>query len=343
MKAAVCEGVRKITVKEMRMPGPGADEVLIKVKSSGICGADVKAYLGLHPEVVYPVTLGHEFSGEVSALGDGVEGFEIGDGVIVEPLFPCGECADCLAGDYNLCDELALIGYHVPGSFAEYVIARASFLYHKSESLSFNEAALIEPLAVAVHAVRRAGIGIGDLVVVLGVGGVGLLVMQVAKKAGATVIATDRSSEKLHLAADMGADYVVDTDSSDLHELLMAMTKDRGADVVVECAGVQQTMIQAVDLVRRGGTIVMVGWTGNELDQVSLTEIAMGEINLLGSAIYCRDFPTALELAVTRDVNLSAMISHEFSLSEVGNALEELAEDQHKIIKGIVKISEQED
>ncbi|MFC1716332.1 zinc-binding dehydrogenase [Candidatus Poribacteria bacterium] len=343
MKAAVCEGVRKVTVKEMRMPGPGAGEVLIRVKSSGICGSDVRAYLGLHPEVVYPVTLGHEFSGEVAALGDGVEGFKIDDGVIVEPLFPCGECADCLAGNYNLCDELAMIGYQVPGSFAEYAIARASFLYHKGESLSFNEAALVEPLAVAVHAVRRAGVGIGDLVVVLGTGGVGLLVMQVAKKAGAMVIATDRSSEKLHLAADMGADYVVNTDSSDLHELLMAITKDRGADVIVECAGTPQTMIQVVDLVRRGGTIVMVGWTGNELDQMPMTQITMGEINLLGSATYCRDFPTAVELAISREVNLNAMISHEFRLSEVGGALEELAEDQHAIIKGIVKISEQED
>ena len=343
MKVAVCEGVRRITVKDARMPGPGAGEVLVRVKSSGICGPDVRAYLGMHPEVVYPVTLGHEFSGELAALGDGVEGFEIGDGVIVEPLFPCGECADCLAGDYNLCSDLAMIGYQAPGSFAEYVIARAAFLYHKDESLSFDEAALVEPLAVAVHAVRRAGIGIGDLVVVLGADGIGLLVMQVAKKAGATVIVTDRVSDKLHLAADIGADYVVNTDSSDIYELLMAITRDRGADIIMECAGTTQTLIQTVDLVRRGGTIVMVGWTGNELDQISLTEIAMGEINLLGSTLYCRDFPTAVELAVSRDVNLSSMISHEFSLSEVGEALEELVGDQHEIIKGIVRISEQED
>lgn len=343
MKAAVCEGVCKITVKDARMPAAGAGEVLIRVKSSGICGSDVRAYLGVHPEVVYPITLGHEFSGEIAALGEGVEDFKIGDGVIVEPLFPCGECADCLVGNYNLCDELVMIGYQIPGSFAEYTLARAALLHPKDESLSFQEAALIEPLAVAVHAIKRGKVGIGDVVAVLGAGSVGLMVMQVARKAGAKVLITDKSSDKLHLAADMGADYVLNADSVDLYDLVMAMTKDRGADVVLECAGTSQALNQTVDLVRKGGTIVMVGWTGNEMDPMPLTEITMGEVNLLGSAMYCHDFPTAIELAISQEVNLNAMISHTFELSQVGEALETLSQDQHDIVKGIVKIPDQED
>ena len=342
MKAAVCEEARKITVKDVKMPGPGPGEALIKVRSAGICGSDVRAYMGVHPSVVYPVTLGHEFSGEIVALGGDVEDFETGDGVIVEPLFPCGECPACLTGDYNQCGELVMTGCEMPGAFAEYAIARAAFLYHKGESLSFNEAALIEPLAVAVHAVRRAGIGIGDTVAVLGAGGIGLLTMQVAKKAGATVVVTDVSTEKLHLAADLGADYVVNADAVNLHELLMAMTLDRGADIVMECAGTPQTLVQSVELVRRGGTVALVGWTGNEVDQIPLTEITMNEINLLGSAIYCHDFPTAIELAVSRDVNLSGMISHEFDLSEVGKAFEELSRGPHEIVKAIVRLPEQD-
>jgi threonine dehydrogenase-like Zn-dependent dehydrogenase len=292
--------------------------------------------------VVYPITLGHEFSGEIAALGKGVEDFEIGDGVIVEPLFPCGECADCLVGNYNLCDELVMIGYQIPGSFAEYTLARTALLYPKDESLSFQEAALIEPLAVAVHAVKRGKVGIGDVVAVLGAGSVGLMVMQVAKKAGAKVLITDKSSDKLHLAADLGADYVMNADSADLYDLVMAMTKDRGADVVMECAGTSQALNQTVDLVRKGGTIVMVGWTGNEMDPMPLTEITMGEVNLLGSAMYCHDFPTAIELAISQEVNLNAMISHTFELSQVGEALETLSQDQHDIVKGIVKIPDQE-
>lgn len=343
MKAAVCESSRNITIKEVRMPQPGPDEALIRVRASGICGSDIRAYMGMHPAVVYPVTLGHEFAGEIAALGENVEGFEIEDDVIVEPLFPCGECAMCLAGDYNLCEDLVMTGYQMPGSFAEYTLAKAEFLYHKDESLSFNEAALIEPLAVALHAVKRAGIGIGDMVVIQGAGGIGLLTMQVAKKAGAMVIVTDISTDKLHLAADLGADYVVNVAMSDLHELLMAITKDRGADIVIECAGNSETLAETVGLVRKGGTIVLVGWTGNKLDQISLTEITMGEINLLGSSTYCRNFPVAIELALSRDINLGGIVSHEYRLSGLEAALKELSSGQHEVIKGIVQFPKQGD
>ena len=343
MKASVCQEPRKITIKDVKMPEPGDDEVLVKVKSSGISGSDVRAYLGKHPEVIYPVILGHEFSGEVAALGKDVEGFEIGDGVIVEPLLPCTECKACSAGDYNLCSELVMTGYHVPGSFAEYAIARTGFVYPKGEFLSFDEAALVEPLAVAVHAVRQARIGIGDTVIILGTGTIGLLAIQVARKAGAKVLATDLSNEKLHLAASLGADYVMAGNTDEARQLVMAMTQDSGADVVMECAGTPQTLAQSVELVRKGGTILVVGWTGNELDSISLTGIAMNGIKLLGSTIYCRDFPTAIELAVSGDVNLNSMISHTSSLSKVGEALEELSQGQHEIIKAMVRLQEQED
>jgi L-iditol 2-dehydrogenase len=349
MKAAVCEEPHKIILRDVNVPGPGPGEVLVKVKASGICRSDVKGYLGTHPGVIYPMILGHEFSGEVAALGEGVESaygdapLEVGDGVIVEPLFPCGECTACLAGDYNLCYGLTMAGHQAPGSFAEYAIARAALLYPKDQSLSFDEAALMEPLAVAVHAVKRAGTSIGDMVVVLGSGTIGLLTMQVAKKAGATVIATDVSGDKLHLAADLGADYVVNADTSDPCELVMAVTRDRGADVVIDCAGTPQTLMQTVDLVRKGGTVTMIGWTGEESDRISLTKITRREINLLGSIIYCRDFPTAIELAVSRNVNLSSIITHEFELAEVPEALEQLSRDGHEVIKAIVKFAEQED
>jgi len=343
MKTAICMEPGKIIVRDVSTPTPGAGEVLVKVKACGISGSDVKVYQGKHPAAVYPMILGHEFSGEVVALGADVENLEIEDAVIVEPMFPCGECSACLAGDYNLCGKLAMLGYQVPGAFAEYALARAAMVYPKVESLSFEEAVLIEPLAVAVHAVRRARINVGDTVVVLGAGTIGLLVTQVAKKAGATVLATDLSNEKLHLAASLKADYVMNAENGKQREMVMAMTKDRGADIVMECAGVPQTMIQTVDLVRPGGNIVTVGWTGDDLDQMPMTKIALNEINLLGSSAYCRDFPTAIELAVSREVNFTSLISHVYELDEIGNAFEELSRDQHDIVKGIVKMSEQED
>ena len=343
MKAAVCEEPRKISIIDVNLPVLNSDEALIKVKAAGISGQDVKAYQGTHPAVIYPIILGNEFSGEVVALGEDAEDVNMGDGVIVEPLFNCGKCPACLAGDYNLCSELVMIGYQTHGSFAEYTIAKASMLHRKDESLSFQEASLIGPLAVAVHAVKRAGISVGDTVALLGSGAIGLFTLQVARKAGAKVIMTDVIDEKLHLAASLGADYVLNANTTDPRELVMAITRDRGADVVMECVGTPQTIAQTVTLVRKGGTIVMVGWTGSESDHIPLTMITTGEISLLGSAAYCRDFPTAIELAISGDVNFSSIISHQFELSQVGEALEELSGDQTDIIKAMVSFPEEEE
>lgn len=336
MRAAVCEAPGKIVARDLSIPRAGPGELLVEVASSGICGCDLRAYQGRYPNINYPIILGHEFSGTVAALGKGVDEFEVGDEVICEPMFPCGECRACLSGDYNLCNALMMAGYQVPGSFAEYVVVKASMAYPKDESVSFLEAAMIEPLAVAVHAVKRAGIGIGDTVAVLGLGSIGLLTSQLAKKSCAKVVGIDIFSEKLHLAANLGIDYAISPESSDPRELVMALTKDRGADVVLECAGKQETLAQSVELMRKGGTIVLVGWTGNDLDEIPLTKVTMNEIKLLGSSNYCRDFPTAIELVTSGEIDVRSMVSHEFKLSQIGKALEELSREGNEIIKAVV-------
>jgi 2-desacetyl-2-hydroxyethyl bacteriochlorophyllide A dehydrogenase len=343
MKAAVCEAPREISVRDVRLSEPGPDEVIVKVEVAGISDSDIKAYSGKHPEVIYPVIPGNEFSGRIAMLGEDVEGYQVGDGVIVEPLFPCGKCPACLSGNYNTCQELMIIGYHLPGAFAEYVVTKAKMLYPKDESLSFEEAALITPLSAAVHAVKRARVGLGDNVAVLGTNSIGLLIIQVASRSGAKVIAVDTSSEKLHLAANLGADYVVASDTSAPGELVMAATKGAGADVVIECTGKPENLLYTVNLVRKGGIILAVGWTGNESDSLPMTKITMNEISLLGSSTYCRDFPIAIELAISRDVNLSSIITHEFELGDLDEALEELSRDHPEAVKGIVRTPEEEE
>lgn len=336
MRAAVCVKPGMIVTRNMDIPRTGPGEMLIEVASSGICGCDVRAYLGKHPNINYPIVLGHEFAGTVAAMGKGVEEFEIGDGVICEPMFPCGECYACLSGDYNQCNALMMSGYQVSGSFAEYALVKASMAYPKDESVSFMEAAMTEPLAVAIHAVRRAGIMIGDTVAVLGLGAIGLLALQVVKKAGARVVGTDISSEKLHLAANLGIDYAISPKSSDPKELIMALTKDKGADVVLECAGKPETIAQSVELARKGGTIVLLGWTGNDLDGISLTKVTMNEIKILGSINYCRDFPIAIEMLNSGEIDVRSIVTHEFNLSQLGMAFEEMSKDENDIIKAMV-------
>ncbi|MBD3182207.1 alcohol dehydrogenase catalytic domain-containing protein [Candidatus Poribacteria bacterium] len=343
MRAAICEGPQKVLVKDIRTPNPSPGDVLIKVWVAGVCGSDVRVYMGKHPEVVYPIILGHEFSGEIAALGEGVDNFNIGDEVIVDPTMPCGECYACYSGNYNLCSESVSIGYQLPGAFAEYTTANANMVHLKDEDLTLEEAALINPLAVAIHAVKRAGISIGEMVVILGAGTVGLLTMQVAKQSGAKVISTDVSTDKLHLAAALGADYVINSEGSDPGDLVMELTKDQGVDAVIECAGTLQTELQMVDLVKPGGKIVMVGWTGNKLDQISLTKITLNEINLLGSANHCNEFSTAVKLATSGLINLNSLISHEFDISETAEALEEMSRNQHEMIKPIISFLPEED
>jgi len=338
MKAAVCEEPRKITIKDIQEPRPGEGELLIKVKSVGISVLDVLAYMGLHPDITYPMILGHEFSGEVAAIGKNVDDLSEGDEVIVEPLIPCEECHFCVSGRYNMCKNLIMLGYNAQGAFAEYVVAKASMVYGKDDSLSYGEAVLIEPLSRAIHAIKQAGVSIGDTVVIIGAGSTGLLTLQIAKRSGAVVIITDTLTERLHFAADLDADYALPTD--DAKELVMALTKGIGARFVIECTGKPQNLEKSTDLVSKGETIIMMEPIGNKLVQLPLTKIVTDEIKLLGSMTYCRDFPIAIELADSRAVNLNSIISHEFELSNIGDAFEKLSEDQEDITKAVINFSE---
>jgi 2-desacetyl-2-hydroxyethyl bacteriochlorophyllide A dehydrogenase len=339
MKAAVCEEPRKIIIKDVQEPRPGEGEVLIKVKSAGISASDVLAYMGLHPDVNYPVILGHELSGEIVAVGREVNDLSEGDEVIVEPLMPCEECQSCISGKYNLCKDMMMLGYNVQGAYAEYVVAKASMVFSKYDSLSYSEAILVEPLARAIHAVKQAGISIGDNVVIIGATSTGLLTLQIAKRAGAVVVITDTVAERLHFAADLDADYALPTD--DAKELVMALTKDIGARFVIECTGKPQNLEKSTDLVSKGGTIVMMELIGNRLVQLPLTKIVTDEIKLLGSMTYCRDFPIAIDLADSRAVNLKSIISHEYELSNINEAFENLSEDNDDMIKAVINFPEE--
>jgi len=340
MKAAVLKEQFKFVIQETEMPRIKADEVLIKVKSAGICSSDVKAYMGIHPEIKYPVILGHEFSGEIAAAGKEVKHLQVDDEVIAEPLFPCNKCRACVSGKYNLCNEQKMIGQNIPGAFAEYVIAKGSMTYPKDGFLSFDEAALIETLATAVHAVKRSRIGIGDTMVILGAGSVGLLCLQVAKRSGATVLIADMDQEKLHLAADLDADYVISPGTGDLQEMVLALTNGYGANIIMDCAGTKDSLRQTVELACRGGNIVLVGWTGDQADSISLTRVTMDEKNLIGTMNYCHDFPIAIDLANSGYVNLKSIITHEFELSQIPEAFSKLSGKDHSIIKAVINFSE---
>ena len=337
MRAAVCPKPGQITIEDVEKPTPGPGEALIEVEASGICGSDVRGFLGTHPEIdKYPVILGHEFAGVVAEVGEGVTECAPGDRVIIEPLFVCGKCPGCLAGDYHLCQVLTLNGHREPGSFAEYAIVPARFVHAMPDSLSFEQAALAEPLAVCVHAVKRLRPRVGDLAVVLGAGPIGLLTVQVLKVAGCRLIVSDVEPFKLELARSFGAEHVVNARETNVVNFVRGLTADWGADVAVECAGAKETLAESVEVIHKGGTALLLGFTGSPRDEINLTNITITEKTVIGSVIYCRDFPATIHLMASGQVQLDPLITHRFPLEDTFVALQTAAEKRDRILKGMI-------
>ncbi|MBD3174474.1 MAG: alcohol dehydrogenase catalytic domain-containing protein [Armatimonadia bacterium] len=304
MQAIVCDRPGTLSIQEVAKPEPGPGMALIRVVATGVCGSDVRGYLGTHPDIVdYPVILGHEFAGVVDAVGDGVSHVAPGDRVAVEPLFVCGVCRACREGTYHLCARLELNGHQHPGSFAEWTVAPARFCYPVPGAMDFEIAALAEPAAVAVHAANRARPKLGDRAVVLGMGPIGLLCLQALRLSGCRVMGVDVVPAKLELAREMGAELAVDASATDAIEAVTDWTDGVGADVVLESAGVRETLAETVFMVRKGGTVVLLGFTGEDTDPICLTRLMIKEANFLGSVIYSqRDVPDAIELLASGDL-----------------------------------------
>lgn len=317
MKAAVCVEPRRIEMQEVDVPEPGPGEVLVRIKSTGLCGSDVDGYLNRHPMIGYPIVLGHECSGVIAELGAEVNNVAAGDEVIVEPFFICGKCPDCLTGNYSFCRDLQIIGHQIPGSMADYMVAQAMFVHPKPSNLSWEEAAVAEPVTGALHAVKRCGVGIGDLVAIIGCGTIGVMAMQHSVNAGAEVIISDLSPSKLQVAERLGAHHTVHASSEDIHDRVMEITGGRGADIVIEAVGEPSTLADTIPLCRKGGTIMLIGWSGNATDPYNLTDLTLRELTVMGTMGFCWDHRTSLALLERGAVKVAPIISHRIPLANV--------------------------
>jgi L-iditol 2-dehydrogenase len=333
MKAAVCTALETIVIREVPIPQPGPGEVLVEVKATGLCGSDVDGYTGHHPMITWPIILGHECSGVVAELGPGVEDWRVGDAVAVEPFFTCKTCPACLQGKYNLCVDLKITGHQVPGSLAEYVIAEACFLHRKPDNVSFAEAAIAEPASGSLHAVERCNIRLGDFVVIIGCGTIGSLAMQHALNKGAEVLVSEPAEFKLAVARELGVHHALNPAQEDLKEHVMALTSGIGADCVIEAVGKPETLASTVGLVKRGGTIMLIGWSGNETDPFDLTTLTLDELTVLGTLGFCWDFPVALKLMSQGKVQVAPIITHRLPLERVEEGIRMLREHQEGVWK----------
>ncbi len=336
MQAVIMDAPRQVRVGQWEAPQPSEGEVLVRVRSVGVCAGDMYFYLGKNPYAVYPQVCGHEIAGVVEALGKDVDGLQIGDHVVVEPFIGCGNCYACRIGKRNCCRRLQIIGIHRPGGFAEYVLAPAQNVHKIPESLSFERASLAEPIAIAVQASRRGQITAEDQVLVLGCGPIGLALIDVLRAKGAEVFATDINPARLEAASQLGAQPLAGGDS--LLDKVLEITEGDGMPVVIEATGNPQAMRQAVDLVAPGGRVVIVGLVPQGVDvPMPGLDFTRKEMTILGSRASVNCFPEAIELLEAGKIRYADMATT-FSLWDAPTLFAEWAEHPGAVQKAIFAV-----
>lgn len=331
----------EIIFEEVPVPKVKADQVLVKIMNIGICGSDIHVYHGDHPFTSYPVTQGHEVSGEIVELGADVSGFFVGQRVTIEPQYYCGQCHPCRHGKYNLCEELKVMGFQAPGTACEYFAVDASKVTPIPEDMSFEEGAMIEPLAVAVHGVKQIGDVKGMNITVIGAGPIGNLVAQAAKGMGAAkVMITDVSDYRLEKAKECGLDVCVNTRSKDFGEAMVEAFGPDKADVIYDCAGNNITMGQAIKYARKGSVIVLVAVFAG-MATVDLAVANDHELDIKSTMMYRHeDYLDAIALVNEGKVHLRPLISNTFAFKDYLKAYEYIDTNREKTLKVIINVQE---
>ena len=331
MLAAFSGGKEKIELREVPVPSPGPDEVLLRVRACGVCGSDLHFYRGELPAIP-TISPGHEFAGEVAEVGDSVQGIAPGQRVLAEPLRTCRECSYCRTGSYEICSKRVLLGTFAPGALAEYVTVPAYTLYPMTDSLDYELAALVEPLAVTVHGLHLVDLSSGERVVVLGSGSIGVLATLAACALGAAeVIATYRHEHQARAVLAAGASRAVPEGEA------TGLANEK-PDVVVEAVGGHaDTLNQAVSLVRPGGRVSVLGLFTKPV-QVNALAVMLNEVRAVGAMTYCRpnqdsDFDTALRIIEADPKRARRVISHRFPLREVDEAFRTAADKSTASLK----------
>ncbi len=304
MKAVVLHKPLDLRVEEVSIPQIGSNEVLVKMKRVGICGSDVHYYLegSVASYIVKePLILGHECAGEIANIGNKVKNLKIGQRVVIEPGFTCGKCEYCRKGRYNLCGEVKFYGTPpYDGTFAEYVSAPEQNVYVMPDEMSYEEGAMIEPLAVGMMAAKMGKVTVHDIVAVIGAGPIGQMALQASKTYGAhETFVTDIIDYRLEYAKKYGAKGVINSAEEDMVEKIVELTDSKGVDVVIEASGATSAIQQAIDIVKPGGIIVLVGYPSRDV-QMPLTKIISRELRIQGIHRYANVYPAAIKVCILR-------------------------------------------
>ncbi|MGB9765572.1 MAG: zinc-dependent alcohol dehydrogenase [Candidatus Saccharicenans sp.] len=329
----------KIEIREVRQPRPAAGEVLLKIKRIGICGSDIHAYYGKHPYIKCPIVQGHEFSAEVAELGPGVSKFKIGERVTVRPQLTCGQCYQCRHGNYHICENLKVIGCQAEGAAQEFLAVPQEIVVKLPDSINDDLGAMVEPLAVGVHAVGRLSELKGRNILILGAGPIGNLTAQAAKALGASsVMIADISDIRLEIARKCGVDIAVNNLKQDLAKEIKDRYGEAKADAIFECVGSEKTVELAINLARKGSEIIVVG-VFEEKPVVDFGLIQDRELRVIGSLMYKKeDYDTAISLIESKKVQLEPLISRHFSLRQYAEAYKYIENNREKTMKVLIDV-----
>lgn len=325
-----------IAVEEDNIPViENPDDVLIRVKAAGICGSDISIYKGTSPVATYPRVIGHEFAGEVTAVGSGVTDIEAGDHVTVNPVCSCGTCRVCLKGRGNVCAHLKVLGVHLDGGYREYVKVPAKNVFKVDKRFSWEKAAIVEPYTVAAQVTSRGGVSEGDIVLVCGSGQIALTILQVCNILGARCIMTDLVDDRLKQAEEFGAACTINSGREDVVARVKELTDGIGADVAIDAACVGKTLEQAALAVRPGGVVVTMGFH-DTIAPITEFNITSRELDIRGSRLNNNKFPQVIQWIEDGKLDPTKIITDSFHFTDIEKAFDKLKNDPQNTMKVIL-------
>ena len=344
MKALLLSKNKHLEMTDLPVPRAEPGEVLVRVAACGICGSDVHGYDGSSGRRIPPIVMGHEAAGRIAAIGSGVTGFTEGDRVTFDSTVYCGTCGYCCRGEVNLCDNRQVLGvscadYRRAGAFAEFVAVPSRIVYRLPDNLSFEEAAMLEAVSVAIHAVSLAPLSAGSTALVVGAGMIGLLIVQVLRAAGCSrILVTDIDSSRLKLAQDVGAHTVLSA-TLDVARQVGELTRGAGVDAAIEAVGQGDSVKASIESVRKGGTVVLVGNIAPEV-MVPLQKIVTRQIRLQGSCASAGEYPRAMELLESGAIQVKNLITAIAPLEEGPLWFERLHARELNVMKVVLRPGE---
>lgn len=338
MRALVYEGAWQMPLRDVPEPVPGKGEVVIAVHSVGICGSDVHGFKGTTGRRKPPMIMGHEFSGRVHAMGEGVEDLHIGQRVTATPLLTCGHCANCLAGMPNICQNRIGLGVTLNGAYADYVKVTRKMVFPIPDEMNWQQGALVEPLAVGMRAVNLTSFPLDATVFIIGAGTIGLMAIAAARLRGAgRILVADLSDHRLEMARKFGADVIIHSGRKDALDVVKACTGGAGADAVIEAVGVSSTARLSLFAARNGG---FVTWIGNSEPEVTINmqQIVTRELRLQGSYGFNQEFEQSIGMIQSGRVDPTGLVEKVASLEEGPQLVRDLAEGKSEFMKVILTV-----